>query len=94
MDTSLLQKSIQRLGIADQVEAIGVLELFKQWVEKEFGAAVLNEVEPKWVKQGSLALQTENGALRAQIKNKEEELLQYIQKQKPSADVRRIRFVL
>lgn len=89
-----LQKSLQRLGITKQMDALDVLDLFKGWVKDSFGGAAAAEVEPVWVKQGSLGVRVNNGPLREQIKNKEQDILWLINKRKPQAGVKRIRFIL
>lgn len=94
IDGGLLQKSLKRLGVSDQVAAAETLELFKQWLKQEFGNGVLNEVEARWVRRGSLGVKVDNAALRAGIKDREKKLLEYINQAKEKVVVKRIRFLI
>ena len=74
----LLQSSLDRLGISKQMDAMDALDIFKGWIKDHFGGAAAGEVEPKWVKQGSLGVKVNNGPLREQIKNRENDILWFI----------------
>ncbi len=94
LNFNLLQGSLDRLGISKQIDAMDVLDIFKGWIKNNFGGSAAKEVEPVWVKQGSLGVRVNNGPLREQIKNREKDILWFINKRKPNSGVRRIRFIL
>lgn len=90
----LLQKSVNKAGIAQAVEASVICEAFSEVLKETFGAAWLNSCRPLYVKHKTITVACLNNVVAQEVKLRESVLLESLEKKLKKKSVERIRFVI
>ena len=90
INKKLIQKSLRRAGIEERVSTQSILDKVKIFLKENFGAKVLKEVEPLFIKNGSLVIRVTSSLWSLAIKEKEGHLFKYLK----AKEIKRIRFVV
>jgi predicted nucleic acid-binding Zn ribbon protein len=86
-----LQKSLNKAGIARQIEAVQVCEKWEEVIAGIFGKQVIGQSQALHFKNGTLTIAVLSPVLAQEFKFKEEEILKEINRGH-SGKVRKLRF--
>ena len=90
----ILQSSLQKAGIADQVNAAMVCNEFNRIMEEVFGKQISEKVKALYVKNRTLTLAVMSSAVGQELKLREQELIQKLEKKVGKNRVERLRFLV
>ncbi|MDD5040148.1 MAG: DUF721 domain-containing protein [Patescibacteria group bacterium] len=90
----ILQSSLQKAGIADQVNAAVVCNEFNRIMEELFGTQISGKVKALYVKNRTLTLAVMSSAVGQELKLKERELIEKLEKKVGKNRVERLRFLV
>lgn len=78
INSQMLDRSLKRLGIKEEVEAARIIEDFKAIVVKQFGPRVKKLVKPLYLKDQTLHLSVTSSVLAAEIRMHQQKILEDI----------------
>jgi UDP-3-O-acyl-N-acetylglucosamine deacetylase len=93
-DKSFFQSTLQRAGITKQVQASRYLVLVEAVMKERFGEGALIHVEPKYIKNRSLAIAVAHPAVGEEIRRQEEALISEINRRIGHPEIVRMHFIL
>ena len=91
--SSLLQKKFANHALRSQVEAARVIELAKEQLQTHFGADILTMCQPLSVRDGVLSVAVMTSVVAQEIRLREKEILEGINKQVGQPAVTKIQFI-
>lgn len=91
--SELLRGYARRRGIAQQVEAAMVLELFTRVSGDVLGSAHSASVKPLYFKEGTITVAVESPVLAQELKLHERIIVERINKKRGTASVKSLRFL-
>lgn len=86
-----LRRTLLRLGIAPQIDAVNCLKYTKKYLREKFGQQFLNYAEPVCVKNNILVIKVQSSIIAQEIQKKEAEIISYLFQK--NIQIKRIRFI-
>jgi predicted nucleic acid-binding Zn ribbon protein len=90
----LVEGSVKRAGIQQKVTAAQIIEEFKEQICERWGKQVLKRVTPKYLKRGTLTIEAKDSVFAAELRLKEKNLLDELNKKYEKAVVKKLRFLV
>lgn len=88
----ILQKSLNRFGIRNKIDAVSCLKESEKFFKKTFGDDFFMYAKPVFVKNDILAIKIISPIIAEEIQKHEQELMDFVY-QKTQVRIKRIRFV-
>jgi len=91
---SLLDKTINKAGISEQVSAAVVCDQFNRIVQEVIGDKIKSKVKAMYVKNKTLTIAVLSSVVGQEIKLHEQEILEQLSKKVGEQKVERLRFLV
>ena len=91
---SLLQKTLNKAGIAEQVNAAIVCNEFQSIAQELFGKAIQDKAKALYVKNRTLTIAVTSSVIGQEIKLHEREIVQKLEKKVGKNKVEKLRFLV
>lgn len=92
--SDLLNKSVKKTGVAEQIEAVDVLNEFSKIIDADYSKNLKDRVKPLYLKNKTLTVSCKDQTTASELKLCERKILQLINKNKKGGQVQTIRFLL
>lgn len=89
---NLMNASVQRAGIKDDVEASLVVDAAQKIFNEMFGEEIGKAMKPLYVKRGVLTVSCVSSVAAQELKLREREILKKLKDRAPKSSVERLRF--
>ncbi len=90
----LVEGSVKRQGIENQVQASQVIEEFHKTIVEKFGKRILSQVQAKSLKNQVLNIATLSSVVTSELRMHEEEILERINNKYKKTLVNKLRFFI
>ena len=76
IDKNLLDQSLHKAGIYNQVKASDTIGVFLRFIKERFGQEAVNQIKTTYIKNSTLFIKINNSVLAQEIKFSEKEILE------------------
>lgn len=91
---NLLQKTVNQAGIAEQVDAAMVCQECDQVVAELFGKGFQEKAKALYIKNGTVTIAVTSPVIGQELKMREAEIMEKVQKKAGKLEVKKLRFLV